>query len=253
MEPFDVVFVTTPARTRTPRFEAFFKDAELAGIRLTFCLKRREPLMGKDENGVAKMGWGPSCSQEEFEEAAAALCARRERVCVNIENEMSEGDELILKSLPECGALMSGTELTLERAVAGLEFVRGRSIRMAALETERMVLSGAELLKRAELSGLIIGSSYLSESSQMYDQLGLDRYRSLLRGLAKKAASLGVRPYSTSNYCTFEPNGLGDKSPGFVQEQVEFLSQYSGWGSITRFYSHLKIAQKTRESLGEMR
>lgn len=250
MSVFDVVFVTTPARVMTPRFSAFFRDEALPGIRLTFCLKRREPLMGKDESGAPRMGWTERCSQEQFARAAEKLCAERERVCLNIEDGLSSQDEEILSALPECGALVSGTALTMEGALAAMERVKGRSVRMIGLETEGMILQGAKLLRQADLTGLVVGSSYLSESSQLYDQLGLDRYRSLLRGLGRAAQERGVQPFSTSNYCTFEPNGLGDKSRAFVSEQVEFLTKGGEWGSITRFYSHLKIAQKTRDAMG---
>lgn len=250
MEPFDVVFVTTPARVRTPRFKAFFDQesarARLQGIGLVFCLKRREPKMGKDELGAAKMGWTPACSQEEFASAAEVLTQTQRRVCLNVEDELSDGDREILTALPGCGVLMSGTALTESSALEGLRWAGEREVRMIALETQSMLLSGASVLAGASLTGLIIGSSYLSEHSQMYDQLGLARYRSLMRALALKAEGMGVRPYTTSNYCTFELSGAGDKNPAFVQEQVDFLARYPRWGSLTRFYTHLEIARDAR-------
>lgn len=251
LSAFEVVFVTTPARVATPRFEAFFNQAELPGIRLTMCLKRREPLMGKDESGAPRMGWTERCSQEEFARAAERLCARYPRVCINIEDRMSEQDEAILSALPACGALISGAGLTADEAARAMRRVAGRGARLIALETEELLLQGARMLAQNDVTGLVIGSSYLSESSQMYDQMGLERYRALLRGLGRKAQEAGVQPFSTSSYCTFEPSGAGDKSRAFVAEQVEFLTKAGAWGSITRFYSHLKIAQSARESFGE--
>ena len=117
-----------------------------------------------------------------------------------------------------------------------------------ALENEAMIIAGGRLIASGRLDGLVIGTSYLSESSKIYDQMGLEKYRLLMRGLGKKAASSGVRPYTTSNYCTFETSGIGDKNKAFVAEQVDFVSSQGAWGSLTRFYSHLDVAQKAREA-----
>lgn len=244
-EPFEVIFVTTPARVKTLRFKSYFEKAQIDQVKLIFCLKRREPKMGKDAMGHPLMGWTESCTPEEFEEAAAILCAQKEKVCINVENEITDHDRLVLKANPKLGLLMSGTGLSIENALAGINEAKGRDIRFVALETEALILSGPELLDQHVLTGLVIGTSYLSESSQMYDQLGFDRYRALMRSLSKKAASMGVTPYSTGSYCTFEPTGLGDKSKDYVKEQVEFLLQYKTWGSITRYYNHLDTVNQT--------
>jgi hypothetical protein len=68
-----------------------------------------------------------------------------------------------------------------------------------------------------------------------------------LRGrLSKLAKRNNVITISTSNYCTFEESGAGDKNLSFVREQLEY-AHVNGLGSITRFYLHVTVAQRFLE------
>lgn len=245
---FHVLFVTTPSRIGTPRFAAYFNKASLAGIRLKFVLKRREPKQLRDEQGGATMGWTERCSEEDFSAAAKALAASGESAWINVEGELRPLDEQLLSDEPRLGALVSGHELTPEQARDIMARIPAETRIILALENEAMIIGGGRLIASGRLDGLVIGTSYLSESSKIYDQMGLEKYRMLMRGLGKKAAASGARPYTTSSYCTFEPSGIGDKNKSFVAQQVDFVSRQGAWGSITRFYSHLDVAQKTRDA-----
>jgi hypothetical protein len=248
---FHVLFVTTPARLETPRFGAYFARARLPGLALKFVLKRREPKAARDEQGRPLMSWTPSCSEEDFEKGAQALVGSGRDAWINIEGILRPLDEALLARHASLGALVSGHELTPQAALETLERLPAGARKILALENEAMLLAGAKLMERVALDGLVIGASYLSESSKVYDQMGLERYRLLMRGLGKRAAALGSRPYTTSNYCTFEASGVGDKNKDFVAEQVDFVSKQGAWGSLTRFYSHLDVAQLSRETMGK--
>lgn len=241
-ELFHTLFVTTPKRVHSPRFSAYFARAKLDSFALSLVLKRREPSRVRGPDGMERMGWGASCSESEFAEAAADLRGRARSLWINIENEPCELD-LQLLAEGGLGALLSGPELDPLHTVELARKLAATAPLILALENEAMLSRASRLLDQLPLAGLVVGSSYLSESSKMYDQMGLERYRALMRGACKKAVNLGVRPYTTSSYCTFEPTGVGDKSKGFVAEQVGFVRARSRWGSITRFYSHLDTAQ----------
>lgn len=243
---FHVLFVTTPARLGTARFVAYFAQAQIDQIRLKFVLKRREPTQERDAQGRLAMSWGPSCSEEAFEKGARALVQSGREAWINIEGELRPMDIKLLQEEPSLGAIVSGHELSPQEARSIIEKLPQSSPLMLALENESMMLSGSSFIDSGRLTGLVVGTSYFSESSKIYDQMGLEKYRSLMRGLAKRAALRGARPYTTSNYCTFDPAGVGDKNKSFVAEQVDFVSGHEGWGSITRFYSHLDVAQKAR-------
>jgi hypothetical protein len=244
---FHVLFVTTPSRLATPRFNAFFSKGAPAELELQYILKRREPVSVRDASGHMGMGWGPVCSESEFEAGCERLISMfPSSAWINVDTELAGLDSILLARHEKLGLLLSGHDMSPERAKKALDTVPEGTPIILALENEAMLLAGPSLLIHRSLQGLAIGTSYLSESSKMYDQLGLDKYRSLMRGLAKRAAAMGCRPYTTSNYCTFEPSGVGDKNKDFVSEQVDFVSQYAGWGSLTRFYSHLEVAKKTR-------
>lgn len=248
-ELFDMLFVTTPKRVRTPRFSAYFARAGLDSISLSLVLKRREPTRARGVDGAESMGWGPSCTEPEFAAAVGELKGRARRCWINVEAEPRELDIQLLAS-GGVGALLSGPDLTPEQALRVHKELPAGAPMSLALENEAMLSAASRLLDQIPLRALVVGTSYLSESSKMYDQMGLDRYRALMRGACKKAASLGARPYTTSNYCTFEPTGAGDRSKDFVAEQVEFVSARPGWGSITRFYSHLDVVQATLDASG---
>lgn len=239
---FHTLFVTIPKRVKSQKFSVYFANAKLDSMALELVLKRREPSRERGPDGVERMGWGASCSEPEFAAAASDLHARARSFWINIENEPRELD---LKLLAEggVGALLSGADLDPRHVVEVARACAASAPLILALENEAMLSGASRLLEQLPLAGLVVGSSYLSESSKMYDQMGLERYRALMRGACKKAGSLGVRPYTTSNYCTFEPTGSGDKSKDFVAEQVGFVRSRTGWGSITRFYSHLGTAQ----------
>lgn len=244
---FHVLFVTTPSRALTPRFSAYFDKGVPSELSVMHVLKRREPVSQRDEAGSMVMGWGTSCTEADFEAGCLQLLKKFPATTwINVESELRAVDIRLLNEHSELGVLLSGHEMTAEQAMQALDQVPASNPIILALESESMMLAGARLLEWRKLAGLAIGTSYLSESSRLYDQMGLSKYRSLMRGLAKRAAAMGCRPFTTSNYCTFEISGLGDKSKVFVSEQVDFISQYPGWGSLTRFYSHLDIAQKTR-------
>lgn len=245
---FHVLFVTTPARMLTPRFKAYFAGAALPSISLKFVLKRREPKQERDERGGVSMGWTERCSEEEFAAGARALAASQQSAWINVEGELRPLDLELLAEMPELGAVVSGHGMSPAQAWDILAKIPAGAKIVLALENEEMIVAGGRFIASGRLDGLVIGTSYLSESSKIYDQMGLEKYRLLMRGLGKKAASSGVRPYTTSNYCTFEASGLGDKNKSFVAEQVDFVSSQGAWGSLTRFYSHLDVAQKAREA-----
>lgn len=249
-ELFNVLFMTTPNRMGTPRFPAYFARAQLDSFHLRLVLKRREPSRIMGEGGQWKMGWGPSCSELEFEQAARMLRVRAHSAWINAEGGLRDLDEKLALELPGLGVLLSGHELDPDQTEKSLAALPAATPVMLALESEAMMLAGPRLLSVRPLAGLVIGSSYLSESSKMYDQMGLAKYRSLLRGLAKRAEAVGCRPYTSSNYCTFETTGVGDKSKDFVFEQMEFVSRHTGWGIITRFYSHLDVGHRALEKIG---
>lgn len=244
---FHVLFVTTPSRARTPRFSAYFDKGVPSELSVMPVLKRREPASLTDAGGNRAMGWGPWCSEEDFEAGCLQLLGRFPAATwINVEGEPRAADLRLLHGNPGLGMVLSGEGMDPGQAERALSGAPAANPIILALENEAMMLAGPRLLEVRELAGLAIGTSYLSESSRIYDQMGLAKYRSLMRGLAKRAAARGCRPFTTSNYCTFELSGQGDKNKAFVSEQVDFISQYPGWGSLTRFYSHLDVAQKAR-------
>lgn len=246
---FHVIFVTTPHRLASPKFKTYFEKAQIDALSLKHVLKRREPKQLVDEHGIVSMGWGPSCSEEDFAQAARALACQAASPWINVEGILSDRDKTLISSLPSLGVVVSGHELDAVAALAILGQIPHSNPVMLALENETMLLAGPEILAGRRLDGLVIGTSYLSESSKMYDQMGLDKYRSLMRGVAKRAASVGVRPYTTSNYCTFEATGMGDKNKDFVADQVGYVSKHGSWGAITRVYAHLDVAQSARMAM----
>lgn len=252
-------FVTTPGRMRTARFGAFFDKVDqgsLPHLSVPLVLKRREPLPIKNADGSASMGWTERCSEEDFLACAPRLASWGAGAWINIEGEIREADLRMLREDPNLGAIVSGHELTPDKATELLLALPPGSKAAFACENLDMLLGGAKIL--GALQGrlpahIVIGSSYLSESSKIYDEMGLEKFRSLMRGLGKAAAALHVTPITTTNYCTFESSGAGDKSKAFVAEQVRYVSRFEGWNTITRFYSHLETSNETRRllSLGE--
>ncbi len=253
MRKMRMIFTTTPNRVKTPKFGKFFGTSArdtLPEIDLSACLKRREPKADPlDPSGIRVIP-GDECSQEEFMRGAALLLGKGfGKTLINAENEWRDREDEILSLPPEAGVLISGSELTADSALEMLGRCRGR-IRFLALENEEALLAGARLIREERPDGLVIGSSYLSESSRLYDTLGLERYRSLLRALGSSAAREGIEVYTTSNYCTFDPAGKGDRNESFVKEQVQFISERGDWGSITRYYAHLQWVREQRIAMG---
>lgn len=251
-EKMQVIFATTPKRVETPKFRKFFgEEGRIAvpEIDLSICLKRREPKQDPDDAGRMRVIPGDECCQEDFLRAARALLGKGfARTLLNAENAWNDRENDLLLLPKEAGILVSGADLLPEAALEMLGRSRGRQ-RFLALENEQALLAGAKIIREEKPDGLVIGSSYLSESSRMYDSLGLDRYRSLLKALGAKARKEGIEVYTTSSYCTFDPEGKGDKNKEFVQSQVEFVTERGNWGSITRYYSHLEWANSKRIEL----
>lgn len=241
-----VIFATTPKRVKTPKFRSFFQKAGLPEIELSVCLKRREPKSDPADPRGLRVVAGEECSQEDFLTGARELLAMGlPRLLVNAENQWGSREDELMELPKEMGALISGADLSPESAIEMLGKCRGRR-RFLALENEEALLAAGRILEAEKPDALVIGSSYLSESSRLYDSLGLDRYRSILKALGAKAGKAGIEVYTTSNYCTFDPSGKGDKNRDFVQEQVDFVTGRGDWGSITRYYSHLEWANARR-------
>lgn len=243
---FRMMFVTIPSRVGSARFQSFYGKNDKSLVNIEFILKRREPKQIKSSTGEYVMGWTPSCSDSEFEEAIAILLEKKRKVFINIEGSPSEFDLLLVDKYPSMGVVLSGHELGEDAALSALKSIRTGAGVILALENEPMLLAGSRLIESRLFEGLIVGSSYLSEYSRMYDQMGLERFRILLRGLSKIAKRNNVIPISTSNYCTFEESGAGDKNLRFAMDQIEY-AHVNGTGCLSRFYLHMALAQRVQE------
>ena len=242
---------TTPARTNTFRFKSFF-STPLQHVDIPLILKRREPKLEHDTQGHPVMGWTTSCTDQDFEQATRKLSDWRSGFWINIEYNPLPSDLLCLKQA-KVSALLSGADLTPQLAIEAWKKLPVGRKHIIALENEAMILRAPQLLDALTLIeppwGVIIGSSYLSESSKMYDQMGLDRYRSMMRFAGKYAKTKGIKPISTSNYCTFEQTGIGDKNKEFSRAQIDYVFRLGNWGCLSRFYHHLTLADLVAEQL----
>lgn len=243
---FRMMFVTIPSRVGSTRFKSFYGKDDKKLVNIEFILKRREPKQIKSSTGEYVMGWTPSCSNEEFEEAIAMLLQSHRKLFINIEGFPSDFDLNLIDKYPSMGVVLSGHELDGDSALNALKSIRTSAGVILALENEQMLLAGSRLIESRLFEGLIIGSSYLSEYSRMYDQMGLERFRTLLRGLSKIAKRNNIIPISTSNYCTFEESGAGDKNLSFASDQIEY-AHVNGTGCLSRFYLHMTLAQRVQE------
>ena len=244
-DPLRMFLATTPARVSTARFASFFSKP-LPHVATPLILKRREPKPERDAQANPFMGWTPSCSDADFESATAILGGWPSGLWLNIENAISESDKAAFLLAPKAGALLSGPELDPDSAAEAWSALPLGRPNIIALENEALVVGAPKLLERLcrvqTPWGVIIGSSYLSEASKMYDQMGLDKYRSLMRVAGKAALSHGSYPISTSNYCTFEATGAGDKNKAFARAQIDYVFGLGRWGCLSRFYHHLELA-----------
>lgn len=238
---FKILFVTTPERVQSERFKSFFASPR-EGVSMEFCLKRREPTQIKQLDGSSKMGWTPEASDQELERALDRLLEDGKTVWLNVEETLRDQDLDLLHERKDLRALISGGTLTVETAKTIQEKLPKNRSWGIALENEAMLLSGQQWMGPG-LDAMVIGSSYLSEASQMYDQMGLMRYQAMLRGLMKKAAEKKIKVFSSGSYCTFEPTGKGDKNIDFVKGQIDFLLGRDGAGGITRYYKHVSASQ----------
>lgn len=246
MSKFNLIFVTIPSRIlKNDRYIRSIKEP-WSSTNLFPVLKRREPK--KEANG--EMGWTELEDWSLTEAAALKLLKNNIKFTLNVEDCDSPNEELVQRIKDwKCGWLVSGSNLTKERLKLWIMWAKENKLEACwiGVENEEMF---RELINddfwTESCSGLIIGSSYLSESSKMYDLWGLSKFRSMARALGKKYENKCLI-FSTSNYCTFEKTGAGDKSKEFVEEQLDFLKKYQ-WGSITRFYGHVKIVNNFFES-----
>lgn len=198
----------------------------------------------------SRIEWTDQCSFE-------TMCKMIENVgeevegFLTIEHTMTDVDVEILKKYPHLGVLLCGDSLTLDQTQECLRQIEdlGRKL-LIALETDETLVWAKDLLRIGQLKnviGLVIGSSYLSENARVYELLGLERFRSILKVLVQEAARRDWQVLSCSNYCTFEPNGRGDRSKSFVEEQLDYMlsigpHENTGW--ITRYIRHLDIVNK---------
>ncbi len=245
-----IAFTLTGARGSAQRLVQKVAQAQLQDIDIIFIVKWRETveLESPNEDG-SRIAWGPSSSVEQMQQTIQRILDIGLPAVLCVEQKLDAQSEQLLRTFPSLQCLVSGYDLSLENAQSAQAWCKEHQrIFWFAVESEKTFTFAHKVLRNGVSGSMIVGTSYLSENSKMYDTFGLAKYRMLLKALSKEADKHQVRTFSTSNYCTFDVQGKGDKRGDYVREQINYmLEHYPHWGMITKFLIHMQWTQRELE------
>lgn len=174
---------------------------------------------------------------------------------INAEDGLDNETKDLLIANKKLNLCLSGVNLKEEQVREALIWSEENNKKIIlALESEQALVWFKSFLNKEDLKNviaLIVGSSYLSENAFIYESLGLERYRNILRALVRQMSKYDIEVISTSSYCTFEGLGRGDKSREFVISQIDYMLglKSKNIGFITKFFWHIDFSIRHLEQL----